>query len=244
MRDNNQAEAIAFAGLIWFMLNLKITVMIGPMLGLSAGQQLAKFIIHAALQAFLVYAFWRTLPIFRENLSGIAFVFCQPKGRLLQFAMLGVFAVMVITLLIDAYLREKPLEADNPYWVHLFAFQNRTGLESQWPKFLSYMIPLGLTDCVILPVMEEVVFVGVLQSVLSRRMPGFAAILVVTVLFVLVHAINRAGLIGLSYVVFLVCWRVTVCSLFYWSGNLAVPITAHILWNTFVAAHKIVPQLL
>jgi membrane protease YdiL (CAAX protease family) len=75
---------------------------------------------------------------------------------------------------------------------------------------------------------EEMLFRGVLQDVIARELTPLLAIVVAGVLFGLAHAISLAYAIFATLVGLYLGW------LFVWSGDLAVPIVTHAVYD-FVA---------
>jgi membrane protease YdiL (CAAX protease family) len=72
---------------------------------------------------------------------------------------------------------------------------------------------------------EEVLFRGVMQGELARRLPDFAALLLTSVAFGLAHFLT------LSYAVLAGVGGLYLGTLYWAGGNLVIPIVAHALYD-------------
>jgi uncharacterized protein len=77
-------------------------------------------------------------------------------------------------------------------------------------------------------VAEEVLFRGVMQAELARRLPGFLALVLTSTVFGLAHFLT------LAYALLAVVAGLYLGALYWAQGNLLIPIVAHALYD-FVA---------
>ncbi len=87
---------------------------------------------------------------------------------------------------------------------------------------------LGLIAVFVAPVVEEIIFRGVLQDVLARRWPWQAAALVQSAIFSAIHIETLASppmFLALGLLGYLFTW------LRRWTGSLIAPIIAHLVFN-------------
>jgi membrane protease YdiL (CAAX protease family) len=72
---------------------------------------------------------------------------------------------------------------------------------------------------------EEVLFRGVMQGELARRLPGFAALVLTSVAFGLAHFLT------ISYALLAALAGLYLGALYWAQGNLLIPIVAHALYD-------------
>ena len=101
----------------------------------------------------------------------------------------------------------------------MFAHIQETGSVFGMTGFLVLALIVG-------PVMEEVIFRGYLQSALARRMPGWAAILITSLLFMAGHG---PTILWPMYFIYSVAWG----WIFMYTKTLKMAIAIHMLSNLF-----------
>ncbi len=82
-------------------------------------------------------------------------------------------------------------------------------------------------------VAEEILFRGVIQAELARRVPGLLALILTSVAFGLAHFLT------LTYALLATVGGLYLGALFWLQGNLVIPIVAHAVYD-FVALTQLV----
>jgi membrane protease YdiL (CAAX protease family) len=95
-------------------------------------------------------------------------------------------------------------------------------LQKEWPPHL--IVVQGLLAIVVAPLGEEVLFRGILYTLLKQRGHRIAAVLFSAVLFAAIH-LYPAGFLSLIFL------AVVLVALYEWTGNLLAPILMHSLFN-------------
>jgi membrane protease YdiL (CAAX protease family) len=95
-------------------------------------------------------------------------------------------------------------------------------LQKQWPPHL--IVVQGLLAIVVAPIGEEVLFRGILYTLLKQRGHRIAAVLLSAVLFAAIH-LYPAGFLSLIFL------AVVLVALYEWTENLLAPILMHSLFN-------------
>ncbi len=130
-------------------------------------------------------------------------------------AVAGFFMAAMVGALVTAALEFIDIEVSAQEVVN--TFQNA--------EHASQKILLGLMAVILAPIVEEVMFRGVLFTALKQYLPSWIALWGSAVLFGLVHA-NMVSLLPLTLL------AVMLAKLYERSGNLWAPIFAHAIFNS------------
>lgn len=219
---------------------------IGRRTGPAVEAQAFLFLCGIALQGAYLFLLARSFQSLRSLIAQTPANIGHKKTKITLTLLVGVFAFSVACLAIIMVHRPFVLSTSNPYWAYLFGYANRGAGQTHSLLFLfPYLLPRELFSSLVIPIVEECLFIGVVFNTLRMRNSGIWIAQVVSVLlFVTLHCLTipeQAG--NIAFWFSLGSSRFFYNTLYVYTNNLAVPIVAHILWNLFYAVVHVVPYL-
>ena len=219
---------------------------IGRRTGIAVEAQAFLFFCGIALQGAYLFLLARSFQSLRSLIAQTPATIGHKKTKITLTLLVGVFAFSVACMALIMVHRPFVLSTSNPYWAYLFGYANRGAGQAHSLLFLfSYLLPRELFSSLVIPIVEECLFIGVVYHAFRARYAGLWAAHAISVfLFIALHCLTIPAQAGdVLFWVSLGSFRYFANTLYVYTNNLAVPIVAHILWNLFYAIVHVAPYL-
>jgi membrane protease YdiL (CAAX protease family) len=221
------------------MLGVLVTLSLcGGILLAAVANQLAKpYVTHsnASLMTLIITALsfqgasiaWVHFFLLRHEVTwGEAFGFARRNAGRCILVALASLPLIFAGVLALSFLSKYVLQLLAAYW-HMDWLKPKPQvavelLRQQWPAFL--IVLQGLVTVVLAPIAEEILFRGILYTVIKQRGHAIAAASLSSVLFALIHFYP----VGFLSLIFL---SIALIVAYEWTKNLLAPILIHALFN-------------
>ena len=223
------------------VLMLGVLVMLslcgGVLLAAVAGQLAKPYLTYsnASLMTLIITALgfqgasiaWVHFFLLRHQVTwGEAFGFARGNAiRCIMVAVVSLPVVLAGVLALSA-MSQHILQLLAEYW-HVDWLKPKAQnavelLRQQWPAYL--IVLQGVVTVVLAPIAEEILFRGILYTVIKQRGHAVAAVSVTSVLFAVIHFYP----VGFLSLIFL---SMALIAAYEWTKNLLAPILIHALFN-------------
>lgn len=219
---------------------------LGRRTGIAVEAQAFLFFSGIALEGAYLFLLARLFPSLPSLMAQALANIGHKKTQTMLILLVGGFAFAVACLAIIMVHRPFVLSTSNPYWAYLFGYANRGAGQAHSLLFLfSYLLPREFFSSLVIPIVEECLFIGVVYHAFRARYAGLWAAHAISVfLFIALHCLTIPAQAGnVLFWVSLGSARYFYNTLYVYTNNLAVPIVAHILWNLFYAIVHVAPYL-
>jgi membrane protease YdiL (CAAX protease family) len=210
----------------------------GGVLLAAVANQLAKPYVthsHASLMTLLITAIgfqgaafmWVHFFLLKHEVTwGEAFGFARGNAGRCIIVAVGSMPVVLAGVLALSLMSQHVLQVLAEYWqVNWLKPKPQNAVEllrQQWPAYL--IVLQGLVTVVLAPVAEEILFRGILYTVIKQRGHAIAAASISSLLFALIH-FYPVGFLSLMFL------SIALIAAYEWTKNLLAPILIHALFN-------------
>ena len=223
------------------MLMLGVLVMLslcgGVLLAAVVAQLLKPYVSHsnASLMTLLITALafqgasiaWVHFFLLKHEVTwGEAFGFSRGNAGRCIIVAVASLPVVLAGVVAFSSMSQHVLQLLAEYWqVDWLKPKAQTAvqlLREQWPAYL--IVLQGVVTVVLAPIAEEILFRGILYTVIKQRGHAIAAVSVTSVLFAVIHFYP----VGFLSLIFL---SMALIAAYEWAKNLLAPILIHALFN-------------